>query len=491
MRHDVAGQLFSLFAHITPVYLVYLFYGASFLFLGVSIATKEMKGSDLKIADSLWLLGGFGFLHGFHEWMKLGQLIEAKNLSARQIVAGEAVSVILLVLSFLFLLSFGLSLARGLEVKRIRWSRGIPVLLLLIWVLYVRQYGMPPGRRALDSEFLRQADLGSRFTFGFVGSMAAAYSLIAYSREVRGISLPAAKKFFYTGITLVFYAVFTVFHSLPKLPIPVELLRGALAFLMACFIAKALNIFDVETRRKIEQQTRRLVQAEKLASLGQLATGIAHEINNPLANASLGIQTLKTRLRSDSSREDMVEKLVAVERNIDRASSIARELLQFSRPQEAEFVPLNIERVIQGALTLMRYKLGSVTVRKELGPVPEIMGNPRKLLQVFINVLSNSVEAIPDGGTISLAASAKRDHVVVKIADTGIGIKAENLSRVFDPFFTTKEIGSGTGLGLSICYGIIRQHGGTIEIASAVGHGTTVTIEIPAGTAHEKDPDRR
>src|SRR5512135_296241 len=456
--------MFSLFAHITPVYILYLIYGPAFLFLGVSIVTKEMKGSELKLADSLWLLGVFGFLHGFHEWMKLGQLIEGKNLSARQIISGEGISVILLVLSFLFLLQFGISLINGLDTKRVRWVRGIPAPLLLIWVLYVWHYGFHKEGFHLDLELLRQVDVGARFTFGLVGGMLTAYSLIAYSREVRVLSPSAAKKLFSTGITFIFYAVFTSSYPVPMLPIPVELLRGASAFLIACFIVKALNIFDVETRKKIERQMRRLVQIEKLTSLGQLAAGIAHEINNPLTNASLGIQTLKSRLRRNAFGEDVVEKLDAVERNIDRASSIAQELLQFSRQQETEFVPLNIDTVIQGALKLMQYKLSMVAIRKELEPVPEIMGDPGKLQQVFINVLANSVEAMPDGGTISIATSVQQEMVIVRIKDTGIGIEAENLSRVFDPFFSTKEIGSGTGLGLFICYGILKQHGGTIEV---------------------------
>lgn len=482
--------MFSLFAHITPVYLLYLFYGASFLFLGVSIATKEMKGSELKLADSLWMLGVFGFLHGFHEWMKLGQLIEGKNLSLRQMISGEGISVVLLVLSFLFLLQFGISLIRGLDAKQVRWVKGIPAPLLLIWVLYVWHYGFHKGGLHLDLEFLRQVDIGARFTFGLVGGMLAAYSLIAYSREVRVLSPSAAKNLFYTGITFIFYTVFTSSYFVPMLPIPVELLRGTSAFVIACFIAKALNIFDVESRKKIEQQMRRLVQAEKLASLGQLAAGIAHEINNPLANASLGIQTLKSRLRTNEAGGEVVERLDAVERNIDQASSIAQELLQFSRQQETGFVPLNIHTVIQGALALMQYKLATVAVRKDLEPVPEIMGDPGKLQQVFINVLANSVEAMPDGGSISLATSTRGETVFVRIKDTGIGIEAENLSRVFDPFFSTKEIGSGTGLGLSICYGILRRHGGTIEVASAIGKGTEVTIKLPVRKRDEKDTDR-
>lgn len=487
--------MLNLFANITPIYLLYLFYGVVFLFLGVSIAAKDMKGSDLKLADRLWLLGMFGFLHGAHEWLELGPLIEGKNLSLQQIFAAKAVAAFLIVLSFMFLLQFGISLVRALEDKRIRWAGAIPVPLFLIWVLYLWHYGFHNEAYHIDMQFLSQADIGARHTFGFVGGLLTAYGLIAYSREVSILSRSASRKLSYTGITFVFYAVFAgIFPSssaMPLLPIPVELLRGISAFFITYFIANALNIFDIEARKKIEQQTRRLVQSEKLTSLGQLAAGIAHEINNPLTNASLGIQTLKNRLETNGGESGVVEKLDAVERNIDRASEIARELLQFSRQRESEFVPLNINEVIKGALTLMQYKLSPISVQQDLAPLPDIMGDPGKLQQVFINILSNSFEAMPNGGSISIASSRDGDFIRMRIGDTGTGIAAENLSRVFDPFFTTKEIGQGTGLGLSICYGIIKQHQGAIDISSTVGKGTTLSMRLPTRERYEKDTYRR
>ena len=117
------------------------------------------------------------------------------------------------------------------------------------------------------------------------------------------------------------------------------------------------------------------------------------------------------------------------------------------------------------------------------------MGDGGKLEQVFINILSNSLEAMPDGGRIFISSSQKNGWIEVRVTDTGLGITRENLSRVFDPFFTTKEIGSGTGLGLSICYGIITQHHGHIELSSIVGKGTTATIKIPTREQYEKDTD--
>ena len=287
------------------------------------------------------------------------------------------------------------------------------------------------------------------------------------------------------------YAVLTSGLITADLPIPIELLRGVVAFFIACFIAKALNIFDIETRKKIEQQSRLLVQAEKLASLGQLAAGIAHEINNPLTNASLGVQTLKRSIQVDGGCVAIVEKLDAVERNIDQASVIAQELLQFSSQRESAVSPIAINEVIQGTLTLLQYKLRQVAVEYAPAQLPEIIGDAGKLQQVFINIISNSIEAMPEGGTVSIATFAQGDELTVKISDTGTGIKAENISKVFDPFFTTKEIGSGTGLGLYLCYGIIRQHKGSIGITSTPGMGTILTINLPTKGRNEKNTDCR
>ena len=476
--------MLNIFDNITLIYLLYLVYGAAFLFLGVSITAKDMKGSDLKLADSLWLLASFGFLHGAREWLELGHLVESQQLSSHQIYVEKTIEVSLTVLSFLFLLQFGISLISRLDEKRFRWVKVIPLPLFIMWALHCWHYGVHKGISNYDVHPLQQIDIAARLAFGFTGGALTACGLIAYSREVRILSRSVAIKLSYAGITFAFYAVFAGIFSFDYfkllLPVPIELLRGTAAFFITYFIASALNVFDIETRNKIEQQARRLIQAEKLTSLGQLAAGIAHEINNPLTSASLGIQTLKNKIRSNIAVHDVYEKLDAVERNIDRASIIAQELLQFSRQQECEFIPVDINSVIQSVLTLLQFKLKPVTVVQSLSTVPDIMGDKGKLEQVFINILSNSVEAISAGGKISLFTTVQGDMVIAKISDTGSGIEPENLLRLFDPFFTTKEIGSGTGLGLSICYGIIKQHHGTVEVASEVGKGTEVTIRLPA-----------
>ncbi len=233
---------------------------------------------------------------------------------------------------------------------------------------------------------------------------------------------------------------------------------------------------DITERKKQEEE---LSRASNLRSIGRLAIGIAHEINNPLANASLNLEIMKNRLIDNIMDREILQKLEAIERNIGRASTIAKELLQFSRQGESEFIPLDINNVITSALLLLEHKLNSITIHQSLPEISVTLGDPVKLEQVFINILNNSVEAMPHGGDIFISISHINNYVEVKISDTGVGISDDHISKVFDPFFTTKEVGAGTGLGLSICYGIINQHSGTIEVSSKVGKGTAVIIKLP------------
>lgn len=252
-------------------------------------------------------------------------------------------------------------------------------------------------------------------------------------------------------------------------------------------LLETLKGFNEGLEKKVKEATEELklaqekmVRTETLAAVGTLAAGIAHEINNPLTNASLNAQTLRGKLEGCCGYDDILKKVDAIGRNVDKASIIARELLQFSRKTETKMKPVNINAIIDGAITLLQYKFKGIGVRKTLSDVPQVMGDPIKLEQVFVNVLDNSIQAIPDAaGEIRIESSHTEGWVKVKITDSGIGIPAENIPKAFDPFFSTKDVGLGTGLGLSICYGIISQHNGSIDIESREGEGATVLIELP------------
>ncbi len=230
---------------------------------------------------------------------------------------------------------------------------------------------------------------------------------------------------------------------------------------------------DITKRKRTE---RLLIQADKMTTTARLAAGVVHEVNNPLSNASLSVQELKALLRD----RNYLKSLESIDRNIKKASLFTKELLQFSWYGEAEFIQVDINDTIKSAITLLRHKLMHVSIQEELSDIPDVMGDPIKLEQVFINLINNSVDAISEHGDIHIITSHLDGMVNVEISDTGSGISDEDLTGVFDPFFTTKKAGAGSGLGLSISYGIIKQHNGTIEITSKVGKGTTVICTIPA-----------
>jgi two-component system NtrC family sensor kinase len=242
-----------------------------------------------------------------------------------------------------------------------------------------------------------------------------------------------------------------------------------------------LIIFDnVTDRAELE---RRLVQADKLSSIGLLAAGVAHEVNTPLAVISTYAQMLAKQISGDAQKAPLLEKIA---RQTFRASEIVNSLLNFSRTSPTEFVSVDLNKVIRETLTLLEHQLATAAVQVELlldESLPRIKGNPGKLQQVFLNLFLNARDAMESGGTLAIRSGAQEGTVRVTVADSGAGIGHENLSRIFDPFFTTKAARKGTGLGLSVSYGIVREHSGNIEVESEIGAGTRFQLSFPEAAA--------
>ena len=248
-------------------------------------------------------------------------------------------------------------------------------------------------------------------------------------------------------------------------------------------LEKALASLQTK-REEITVMSQQLWQAAKLASVGELAASIAHELNNPLATVSLRVESLLSQTAADDPRRRQLE---VVEQEVDRMAGLVANLLQFSRRGQPQASTVDVADDLVKTLELMQHNLRTrrIEVVQEFSTdVPVIQADRQLLRQVFLNLLTNASDAMPDGGTLSLRVTpgsleGGRRAVVIEFADTGVGILPEHLRRVMEPFFTTKEEGKGTGLGLAICRRAVQEHGGAIQITSEVGKGTTVRIVLP------------
>ena len=238
----------------------------------------------------------------------------------------------------------------------------------------------------------------------------------------------------------------------------------------------------------LERAQDKLVQTEKLSSLGRLSASVAHEINNPLAGiltyAKLMIRTLQEGAPDEASRKRLLGNLALVERETQRCSAIVRNLLDFARERPMTVKDVDLNAVIDEALFLIsnQVALQNVRLERDLQPLPPVPADFGQIRQAVVNILVNACDAMPKGGVLQVTSRVVpgADRAEIRVSDTGIGIPRDKLSKVVDPFFTTKE--KGTGLGLSVVYGIVQRHGGSLAIESEAGKGTTVSIVLPLVT---------
>jgi signal transduction histidine kinase len=249
----------------------------------------------------------------------------------------------------------------------------------------------------------------------------------------------------------------------------------------AKLIGVIISVRDITTERKLEQQ---VVQSERLAAMGAMIGGVAHELNNPLT-AILGVSELmQDKVTDESSRK----QLGMLQQQARRAAEIVKDLTYFSRPPAPGKSGINLSEVVDRTLTLYAYSLrkNNITVDflREPG-LPYAQGDPQQLMQVFLNVIVNAEQAIREartGGTLRIRLGKSTNSVWASFQDDGTGIPPENLPLIFDPFYTTKRPGRGTGLGLSICKSVMKEHNGNVEAANAPGGGAVFTVTLPTAT---------
>jgi len=239
---------------------------------------------------------------------------------------------------------------------------------------------------------------------------------------------------------------------------------------------------DITERKKMQEQ---LLTNDRLASIGELVSGVAHELNNPLTGV-IGFSELLAG-RKDLP-DDAKEDIKVINREAQRTANIVKNLLTFARKHPKEKQATAINKAIEAVLELRTYeqKVSNIQVNTQFASdLPEIIANAFDLQQVFLNIIVNAEHAMLEAhgkGTITIITERDGDIIRASLVDDGPGISKENLGHVFDPFFTTREVGKGTGLGLSICYGIITEHGGKIYAKSELGKGATFIIELPVAT---------
>lgn len=244
------------------------------------------------------------------------------------------------------------------------------------------------------------------------------------------------------------------------------------------YIGRSIIIKDHTEYKKLQAQ---IDQSEKLAVIGQIAAGVAHEIGNPLASISSLVQILQRK-----SQEPFInEQLANIKENIDRITRIVRELVDFSRPPSYELALQDITDIIKTALGIVKYdkRVRKVNFETDLkSSLPKINIAADQLLQVFVNILINALDAIEGNGNIFVKSDYDKNNVYIEITDNGCGMDEKTMANIFDPFFTTKEVGKGTGLGLSVSYGIVKRHYGEIKVKSKLNEGTTFIIVLPIAT---------
>ncbi len=248
-----------------------------------------------------------------------------------------------------------------------------------------------------------------------------------------------------------------------------------------------LRRWNLELEKRVEERTRelretqeQLLHSQKMAAVGELGAGVAHELNNPLVGI-LGIAQLMLMKKKEDSED--YKHLASLEKEAKRCSSIVQNLLRFTQPEEGAFTRLDLNKLLDETILLIENQLTSrnISIKRSFSPtLPQVLGNASQLQQVFLNLVSNAKNAMTDGGEITFSTISDDAWLVkVSISDTGKGIPPENINRIFEPFFTTKDQWDAKGLGLSVAYGIIKDHKGKILVKSEVGKGSTFTVVLP------------
>jgi PAS domain S-box-containing protein len=242
---------------------------------------------------------------------------------------------------------------------------------------------------------------------------------------------------------------------------------------------------------ELKQLQEQLIQSEKMASIGQIAAGVAHEINNPISGIMVYLHTIAKDIENDRLDPEEAMRYLGESRvELVRCSKIIHSLLDFSRQSHPKLTSVDLASILNEEFSILGHKakLQDIEVVRDIATgLPEILADPDQLKQVFLNLILNAIQAMPRGGRLTIRTALVGDEVEISIEDTGCGIAEENMERLFTPFFTTKEKGDGVGLGLAVAHGIVKRHGGNIKVESTKGKGTTFKVLLNTRAQNPND----
>lgn len=451
-------------------FIIYLFYGLSFFILGFAILLKDKRFSRLEIANTLMHLAFFAVLHGIHEWLDLFLLTNKIYMSEEIFFIWIKYKFALLIISFLFLLYFGFKSLLILSEAKI--NRLVKVVLIFVMTLI-----------ALPTYFYSYQinnDSLIRYVFGFPSATLSGIVFLILSHRYAKKNIISYKNLLICGYLFIGYGIFSGLITSDFLidKLTVIFLRGTLAIFIFIFLFRFLKVFDDEYIKNLEENLNKSALNDRLSSIGKLAIGIAHEINTPLTNATMVIEILKSRAESNNPK--IMEKLNSLEKNIDRAAKIAKELLLFSKTEKiGMFETIKISDIIENLMLFIKNHSKFKYVRFNINSNFEFECISHKIEELLVNLILNSFDATSDNPEIIVSAKCTDKYVYLDVKDNGVGIADSIKNKIFDPFFTTKKPNEGTGLGLYLCYNIVKIHKGVITLEQTEDGKTNFAIKLP------------
>ena len=469
------------------LFILYLFYGAAFFALGVAITARLKVFATLVVAGVFWMLACFGYVHALHEWLELYLRLELADEQLWMML--RYLSLVLLLLSFIFLYIFGINLHWFLNFKTWPYAGALAAASAIIfgYLYFSRGQDMQPY----------EIDYHMRLFFALPAAWITGLGFIIYAKRMHGLSIKGAGSFLGAGVVFLAYGIFSglIPSDMQIMNTPVQLWRGLCAYAILLFIMLALNKFLAERDEMMGRRLQKNAQFERLSSIGRLASGIAHEINNPLANASLQVELLQKNPGVAALPDSVQGQLQSIERSLEKSSNIARELMGMAQEHSSAGIIslVDMKQVVQRAWDGIKSSFPACSMSSHIKGTLLVPGMPAQLEHLFQNIFKNAAEAMPQGGSIHVYGKKQGKKVIFMVLDQGHGIDAEVYDSALDPFFTTKEMGKAKGLGLSICYGIMKLHNGSIELSPRINQeGTMVTLVFPGKAedfSGQEEPD--